>query len=257
MKTRILAITLAGALVGSSAAQTLITEWNFNGPSAAEVPGGTAAPTPSTGSGTASLLGGVTATFASGVASGGSSDTTAGSPPNYGWNTTTYAAQGAESGARGVAFQVSTVGFTGIKVEFDTRHSNTANRWLRLDYATNVAGDNWVLGTAAAGTVFEASAGGDTWYNNRVADLSSIGAVENNANFRFRVVSVFGPDTGPFDDGSTYTSYFASTGTSTYAGTGTMRYDMVQVTGNAVPEPASIGALGLGAVALLRRRRTR
>ena len=249
-KISLLGLSMAFAALGS--AQSVITEWNFNGPSTGEVPGGTSSPTPSTGSGTASLLG-VTASFASGAATGGSSDPATGAPPNYAWNTTTYAAQGNESGQRGVMFQVATTGFTGINISFDLRHSNTSSRWMRFDYATNAAGDNWVLGTAAAGTVWEASAGGDAWYNNRGIDLAGVSAVENNPDFRFRFVSIFGPAAGPFDDGTTYTQYFAATGTSTYAGTGTLRYDMVTVEG--VPEPATMTALALGALGVLARRR--
>lgn len=143
-------LVAAIALVGAANASIIVTQWDFNGPSTGEVPGGPTNPTPSIGSGTASLLG-VTATFASGVASGGSSDPVNTAPPNYAWNTTGYAAQGAESGERGVQF-----------------------------------------------------------------------AVERIPNFSFRMVSIFGPQFGPFDDNAIYNSYWASNPNSTYASWGSL-----------------------------------
>jgi hypothetical protein len=231
--------------VAGAANATVITQWNFNGDSTTSVPGGVNSPTPNIGAGTASLLGSVTATFASGAASGGSSDPAGGAPPNYAWNTTTYAAQGTENGQRGVQFNVSTVGWLDIVVSFDTRHSNTASRFLRFDYTTD--GTNWVLGSAGAGTVFIGDAG-DTWFNQRTVNLTSVSGVNNNANFAFRVVAIFEPGTG---------EYRASGLTGTYGPTGTLRYDMVTVSGAPVPEPATLAALGLGAAAVARRRRSR
>lgn len=241
----------AVALFGAANANIIITQWDFNGPSTGEVPGGTSSPTPSIGNGTASLLG-VTATFASGTASGGSSDPVNTSPPNYAWNTTSYAAQGTENGERGVQFAVDTTGFSEIVVKFDTRHSNTSSKWLRFDYTAD--GNNWITGSASSSSIFEATQG-DTWFNQRTVDLSSIAAVDNNANFAFRVVAVFGPEVGPFDDNENYTQYWAARDISTYASGGTLRYDMVTV--EAVPEPATMLALGAGVAALLARRRAK
>lgn len=249
MKTFVTLALLAA--FGASQAQ-VITRWNFNGDSATTVPGGATSPTPSEGVGTASLLGGITASFASGTANGGSSDPVNTTPPNYGWQTTTYAAQGAENGGRGVQFAVSTLGYTDIWVSFDTRNSNTSSRWVRFDYSAD-GGTNWVLGTAGAGSIFEGTAG-DTWFNNRMVDLSSVTAVENNANFQFRMVAIFGPQAGPYVDGENYTQYWAANATSTYAPSGTLRWDMVTVKG--VPEPGTMAALvaGLGFLAARRRR---
>lgn len=238
------------AAVGFSNAQVL-TVWDFNGTSATTVPGGNLSPTPSIGVGTASLLGGITSSFSSGTANGGSSDPVITTPNNYGWQTTTYAAQGAENGARGVQFAVSTVGKSDVVVKFDTRHSNTSSRWVRFDYSAD-GGTSWTLGTAAANSIFQGNAG-DTWFNLRTVDLSAVSAVENNANFQFRMVTIFGPATGSYDDNTTYTSYAASTGTSTYAGSGTLRWDMVRV--EAVPEPGTMAALAAGISILVARRR--
>lgn len=243
--------TLAFLVTALSSRAMVLTQWDFNGQSATTVPGGSSSPTPSVGVGTASLLGGVTATFSSGIVNGGSSDPVNTSPPNFGWQTTTYAAQGAENGGRGVQFAVSTVGMTDIVIQFDTRHSNTSSRWVRLDYSTD-GGSSWVPGSATASSVFEGTSG-DTWFNQRTVDLSAVAAVENNANFMFRMVTVFGPAAGPFDDNATYTSYAAANSTSNYATGGTLRWDMVTV--NAVPEPGTIAALVAGCGFLAARRR--
>ena len=99
----------------------IITQWNFNG----QAPGVENSPTPSIGVGAASLVGGVTSTgFSSGTANGGSSDPAL--TGNFGWQTTTYAAQGTANRSRGVQFNVSTVGKQDIVVSFDLRHSNTS-----------------------------------------------------------------------------------------------------------------------------------
>ncbi|MFQ3684326.1 MAG: hypothetical protein SNJ51_18835, partial [Roseiflexus sp.] len=114
-----LALLLTGALAApyrAAATATIITQWTFNSP----VPDGSTATgttDPAIGSGTAALIGGVTATFASGDASGGSTDPATGD--DSAWNTTTYAPQGTGDRTRGVQFAVSTVGFQNIRFSFD------------------------------------------------------------------------------------------------------------------------------------------
>jgi hypothetical protein len=240
---------LAGATLVVSAANAQIAQWNFNGASSTTIPGGVSTPTPSTGAGTASLLNGVVGSFSSGSSNGGSSDPAGVVATNFGWGTSTYSAQNADSGVRGIRFDVSTVGQSNIKVSWDTRHSNTSSRWTRFDYTVN-GGSSWVNGSAATSTVYEGTAG-DTWFNNRSVDLSNVSAVANNALFGFRIVTVFGPAAGPFDDSATYTGYNAATSASAYATTGTLRYDMVTV----VPEPASMIAIASGLIGLAARRR--
>jgi len=75
-------------------------------------------------------------------------------------------------------------------------------------------------------------------------DLGGIAGVANNANFGFRIVSIFAPGTS---------AYAASNSGSTYAG-GTLRYDMVTVTG-VIPAPGAVALLGLAGLAGTRRRR--
>ncbi len=200
-----------------SYSQTVITQWNFNGTSATTIPGGINSPGPSTGTGAASavvLTGPLS--FSSGVANGGSSDPVITSPPNFGWQTTGYTAQGAGNKTAGIQFSVSTVGKQNIVIRYDVRHSNTSSRYEQFQYSTN--------GTTYTdfGAPFDGNAG-DTWFNIRTIDLSSITAVNNNANFAFRIVSTFAPSTS---------AYAPSNSASTYAAGGTWRFDMATVSGS-------------------------
>lgn len=217
-----------------------ITQWNFN-----SVPADASTSTGSLianiGAGTLSALGGVTTSFASGVSNGGSTDTAA--VDNTGLGTTTYAAQGTGNKTRGIQFNVSTFGFEDIMVSYDLRHSNTSSRYEQFQYSLD--GTNFV-----DFALFDGNAG-DTWFNNRTVDLSSIAGADNNANFAFRIVSAFAPSTS---------TYAASNSSSSYATTGTWRFDMVTVKGNVmapIPEPETYGMFlaGLGLLGFASRRK--
>lgn len=235
LSTKSFVFAAAVAFAAQITAAAVITQWNFNQPAATPVP----APFPaSTGVGNATLVGGTTATLASGVANGGSSDPVNTSPPNYGWNVTTFAAQGQQNKERGAQFSTSTVGFQDIVVSYDLRHSNTSSRFEQVQYT--IDGSNFI-----DIAVFDGPAG-DTWFNGRTVNLSSIPGVNDNPNFAIRVVAVFAPDTS---------AYAPSNATSTYAASGTWRFDMVTVSGNVIPEPAALGLLAPAALLLGRRRK--
>lgn len=233
-----LALTLTGAGAQASVFVPPITQWNFNS-HPADTSNSTGSNLPSIGSGTATLVGGVTGGFASGTANGGSSDPAL--TDNTGWQTTAYAAQGTGDKSRGVQFNVSTVGFKDIAISYDLRHSNTSSRYELVQYSLD--GINFI-----DSTMFDGNAG-DTWFKGRSVDFSSIAGVADNANFAFRIVTTFAPNT---------LGYLASSASNNYATTGTWRFDMVTVTGSPVPVPAAFWMMGSGLVALLglHRRRT-
>lgn len=237
---------IAGALALAVAAfvqADIVTQWNFNGPSTATVPGGTASPTVAVGVGTASLVGGITATFASGTSNGGSSDPVTTAPTNYAWNTTSYGLQGSGSGERGVQFNVSTAGYFDVSVSWDQRHSNTSSRYVQFQYS--IDGTSFSSAGLADDGMFVAGLGGDTWYNGRAVNLTGIAGVADNASFAFRIVAVFAPGSS---------GYVASTETATWAGTGTLRLDMVTVMGT-VPAPGAVAVLAMAGLVGSRRRR--
>jgi hypothetical protein len=230
---------VAAALLAAGAAHAdVLTQWNFNSP----VPDnntGTGTLTPNIGSGTASLVGGTSASFASGAASGGSSDPAP--SDNSGWNITTFAAQGAGDLTRGVQFAVDTTGFTGVVVSWDQRHSNTAAAHAQFQYSLDG------LSFTNFGAPFTATAG-DSWFNGRSVDLGSVAGVADNASFAFRIVAGFAPGES---------IYLPSNPGSNYSAGGTWRFDMVTVSAAPIPEPATYAllALGLLGVVVAARRR--
>jgi len=216
--TSTLAVALAAAL-GSSALADVITQWNFEAQTLSA----------STGTGTASLVGGVTSTFATGFGGTGT----------FALNTTSYAAQGTGDRTRGVQFTGSTAGYDSITLAWNERHSNTSANTVAVFATTD--GTNWTevqvftFTPAATGT-------GDTWFQRSVT-LSA--AYANAASFGFRVLAAFNPG------GSTY---LASRSTSTYATGGTLRFDDVTISGNLVPAPGAAALVGLAGLIARRRR---
>lgn len=239
MSRRSVCALIAGACgLAASAGADIITQWNFNS-SPADANTATGTTTPNIGTGTLSLLGGTTATFASGDASGGSTDPAAGDDSGY--NLTTFAAQGTESGLRGLGAATGTTGFQDIVITWDQRYSNTSSRWTQFEYTID-GGMSWVL----FGPAIENTLGGDRWVNGNSRDLTGVAGVDNNPDFGFRFVSVFQPGTG---------AYQTSNPTSTYGATHTWRFDMVTVNGNLIPTPGAAALLGLGVMIAGRRRR--
>ncbi|MFQ3611841.1 MAG: hypothetical protein SNJ72_10155, partial [Fimbriimonadales bacterium] len=151
------ALGLALSVVGLASAQTQIAFWNFNDDNTIPDGGANAA-----GSSIA-LVGGTTASFVTG------SPLDTGSP-NRGYNTTTYAAQGTESGQRGIQFNVPTTTsspsqwYTNVRINFDIRWSNTASRYVQLQYSTD--GTNWVDAALLEAPRPAGQVGGDIWWSS-------------------------------------------------------------------------------------------
>jgi hypothetical protein len=258
---------LGGALVACAFTASLpavsaqiITQWTFNSviPDAST---GTGSLLATTGSGSASLIGGVTGSFAAGSPRDAAVDNTA-------WSLSGWLAQGTGSGMAGAQFMVSTLGVSEpLMITFDVRQSATVSERFQLQATVdgsnfaNVSGGLGSFGSVGNNTATSFSDSGlfiNTAASSNQAFVQSItytffagSAFENNANFGFRLVAVF--------EGSQYDAAGAS---ASYGTTGTLRLDMVTVStaSAAVPEPSTSGlVLGTAALAavLLRNWRQR
>lgn len=237
--TKKAAVIAAGAVLGIAALQgsaqaATLTQWNFNTPVPDANPA-TGTEIPSIGTGTVFRVGGTTGTFATAEDGGGSSDPLVGDDSSL--DTTTYPAATALDRTAGVEFRVSTVGQQNIRVIFDQYFSATSSRFSQFQYSSDgttfVDFDSQVVGSV------------NTWSNLNTFNLSSIAGVNNNADFAFRIVSAFAPNT----------LGYAGTG-GTYATDGSWRFDMVTVNADAIPTPAMLpGLVGMG-LGLLRKRKS-
>jgi hypothetical protein len=212
MKRAFLVFSLTVAATLSVPADTL-TQWNFN----SNPPDPTNNPTtgtlePSVGTGTATLVGGATSTFA------GGSTVDPAAVDDSGWNTATYPAQGTGNKTRGVQFRASTLGFESIVVTWEQQNSATSSRYTRFQHS--VDGSNFV-----DGAVIVASTAGQ--YGSQSVNLNSIPALNDNPNFAFRILAEFESTA----TGAGTVGYVATTGTSAYATGGTIRYDYVTISG--------------------------
>jgi Secretion system C-terminal sorting domain len=184
-------------------AQTTISQWNFDDLSPAT------AMLPTTGAGTFSIIGGVVDNVTAGVMPAGNPAT------GKAYSIKTFPATGTASGTAGYQFLVSTVGFTQpINVTFDPRGSNTSSRFQQYEYTTN--GSTWtILGNNAGALV-------NSFLPGHLA-LTFPASCNNNANFGFRIVSIFDPA------GTDYSAvgYMNTPTPSNYSAAGTWRLDNV------------------------------
>jgi len=176
---------------------------------------------------------------------------------NNGW------ALAAPEYTQGAEFDVSTVGFSSIVLNFDFFCTNQGIRDLQVQYNT---GSGWTNFTGAFGgnvatekdtsNDTELIASPNTWntvgttvvLNSIDFTANGIGGVANNPNFGVRLVSAYDPN-------NTQGTYSGASGGTYNNNSGNWRFDQVAVRGSVVPEPASLGVLTLGFLSFIRRRR--
>jgi hypothetical protein len=195
--------------------QTTLTQWNFNS-NPADGNTATGIITPSTGTGTITSRGGTVITnFLTGL---GSSDPAA-NADDSGLDVTGFPNQTSLPGTdktAGIEIAVSTVGYAGIILKFDQRNANAANNTETIQYSTD--GTNF---TDFAMFSY-ASTDATNYVNGRTVDFTSITALNNNSNAKFRIVSM-----------ATSGVYLGTN--AAYAGGGSWRLDMITVTYNTLP----------------------
>jgi hypothetical protein len=201
-------------LLGQSAPGATIALWNFNSVPA-DSDTGTGSLQPTIGSGVAFLVGTVTASF---TAANGSSDVNA---DNSNWRITSWPVQSTQNKQNGIGFRTSTVGCRNLSISWDLRNSNTASKYIRLQYTTNAVDYvDFQLITMPA----------ETWVNGQTSSFVGVAGVENNPAFGIRFVTEF-QNTAT---GSGVAGYVPSSPTSTYGTVGTLRFDQVLLSGDEV-----------------------
>jgi hypothetical protein len=198
----------------------IIAQWSFN-----SVPPdsntGTGTTNTSVGNGTARLIGGTTATFAT----GGTNDPATGTDDS-GWNTASYPAQNAGNQTAGVQFNVSTLGYSDIVVRWDQKVSGSASKYYRLLYSSDgVAFTPYLTPLTMQQVVSTGS-----YFENQTNTLAAVLAVADNPDFAFRIVS-------EFEDSATGggTNGYVTTEGANYGSGGTVRFDLVTVSGTPIP----------------------
>jgi len=194
-------------MLGGMLQAVVITSWDFEASNT----------TPNVGSGSLSLIGGVTHdAYSSGY--NGSSKA---------WSTTGYPAQGTNNRTGGLYMAVSSVGYGDVSISWALRYSNTsANRTVLYYTLDRTAGTPvWV----EAGT-YNATAG-DSWFTGSF-DGSSIPEMDSNPYLGFKLVSSFA--------NAANDAYVAANSTSTYAASGKWRFDNIVFSGTATVPSLSI-----------------
>jgi hypothetical protein len=207
VKTPLKSILVVAALAAApdpATAQVVIAKWDFNTIGIQGAPYNS--PPPTTGAGTATMLG-MTNTYNGGNTASRDVLLTAGTAnPAFSENTwrirgtasngwATHQA-GAAQYTQGIELDTSTVGFTGIRFSFDWYSTTQGIRDLQFQYNTNVnnaAGWTNFGGTSPMGTYVAMP---NDYYDapgspTITIDLSSVSGADNDPNFGVRLVSAY------------------------------------------------------------------
>ncbi len=177
---------------------------------------------------------------------------TSGQPGN-GWNTA------APEYTQGIEINASTAGEIPTSFQLDWYSTTQGVNNMQIQYNLNVSNSGgWTnigpLWSATSNDFYGATAGPPAVANVPVSlSLSGLpSGATDDPNFGMRVVSAYDPTyTGP--GAPTYTSA-AGPGTTVYNNSsGNWRFDNIEITGTAVPEPSTIAlAVGVAGLGLLR-----
>ncbi|HOD53263.1 MAG TPA: chitobiase/beta-hexosaminidase C-terminal domain-containing protein, partial [Candidatus Cloacimonadota bacterium] len=214
IKQFLLILFLLLLITGLHAQVNNMVSWNFDNQTME----------PSSGTGSLSLIGNTTASYATGFDGSASN--------GFALNTATYPVQGTGNQTAGIQAMVSTVGMQDLAVVWFQRNSGTAANRTRLQYTRD--GTNWIdFQATPQNAVNVTSNGTDTGFDNglfiasegsvwyiRGAIFTGMGGTLNNPNFGVRIVSAFLPGTE---------TYVATGLTSTYGTGGTHRIDNLTI----------------------------
>jgi hypothetical protein len=232
--TSILRLLIGGAAllvaVAPSGRGAIITQWDMNSAINDGNPG-SGSLVPSTGVGTAFPVGGATAnTYTAGSGADPSSD-------NSAVVTSSYPAISANNRSAGMEFAVSTLGSSNIVVSFDQSGTSKASRLWTLQYSTDGSSFNNFADYSIAATFANG-------LNTFRFDLSSVSALNNNPDARFRLVARH----------DTNGSYSAISGT--YATNALALFDEFTVESvQTAPEPGAVALVVVPILSLFLRRR--
>ncbi len=146
-------------------------------------------------------------------------------------DTKDYPAQSTGNKTAGLQFDVSTVGYSDIKVFFDIKHKKDSSRYIRVQYTTDKTASPvvWQDANPLFSNMIPDPSQDAWWFNNNSVDLTAFPGVDNNPNFAFRIVTEYDPAGNYYSAsqfGRTYNSdvYYNK-----------HRWDMIRVTAESTP----------------------
>lgn len=225
---------IVGLLFSFSVADAQIAAWTYE-----PQLGALSNPTPNTGIGSSAVVNLGGGTIAAGTRTG-----MAGTGCGTQNGVTAWALEpfdpGSANESNGAQFDAGTVGYQNIIFTWDQRWSNTCPNTVRLQYT--IDGSTWnnftmtsgnttyCLGSINANGCFEVNTTGDV-YTRISVNLSSVTALNNNANFGVRLMASYYQSTSQFRQTSSPGSVAGNAGT--------WRFDNVTIAGTLLPGPTA------------------